>query len=412
MDRFVKTCSHLYGARPCRRQHQLAIRTSLILSILVVAITLMTPTLARDLEVPYKEYNSPQFRRLARRGEIALDRRVSPHEAAIQQRQDNADPFGGTAAPLATPTSGPVPSAAASSTNIDSTATIERTSVVTPTVTSTQNARVTAIASATSTQNATAGVETASPSTGASSPLPSPFDTSLGSNFTYPACPTFFKSFLDNPAFRDCRPTSLLLQNSNSFFKTSRSPALLSQALDASCGASLAQCSPLMASLATQLIQDSNCGQEYRNQNPLVTQAHAGLIAYEPLYRATCLKSSETENYCFADAISNTSNPSDSYPYYTVLGTNLPAASRPTCSKCLQDTMGIFAEYAVNKAQPVSETYVSTAQQIILGCGPEFVNALVPVATISNSAMKQSAITKISTLMAFIIGLLMACLTF
>jgi hypothetical protein len=167
-----------------------------------------------------------------------------------------------------------------------------------------------------------------------------------------------------------------------------------------------------MSSLASQLIQDSNCGQDYRNQNPLVTQAHAGLVAYEPLYRATCIKNSETGNYCFADAITNSSKPSDSYPYYTALGTDLPAASRPTCNNCLQEIMGIFAGYAANKGQPVSTTYMSTAQQINLGCGPNFVNSTVPVATIANSATKQGEITDAPALMAFVVGLVVVCMAF
>lgn len=42
--------------------------------------------------------------------------------------------------------------------------------------------------------------------------LPSPFDTSLGNNFTSPSCPAFFQSFLSNATFQDCLPFSLLLQ--------------------------------------------------------------------------------------------------------------------------------------------------------------------------------------------------------
>jgi hypothetical protein len=398
--------------RPGRRRPQLQILpilpsgTTLIVLVLIVTFTLLTPTLARDVQVPYEEYNSPLFHQLARRGEIAIDRRAPPPRPAIKQRQDNGDPFGSAAAPLATPTSRTEGSAAASSIDTESAPTIQTTLVVTPTTTSMVSGSVTVSG------NATVSIATASSSPGPSSPLPSPFDTSLGSNFTSQACPGFFDDFLRNATFKECHPTSLLLQNSNSFFQTSRSSILLSQALDASCGASLAQCSPLMASLAAQLIQDSNCGQEYRNQNPLVTQARAGLVSYEPLYRATCVKSSETGNYCFADAITNTTNPSDSYPYYTALGTDLPAASRPTCNQCLRDTMDSFAGYAANRDQPVSRTYTSTAQQINIGCGPGFVNATVPIAIMSSSAVKQGELGDTSALMAFAIGLLVACIAF
>ncbi len=167
-----------------------------------------------------------------------------------------------------------------------------------------------------------------------------------------------------------------------------------------------------MASLASQLMQASNCGQDYRNQNPLVMQAYAGLVSYEPLYRATCLRNGATGNYCFADAITNTSSPSDSYPYYTALGTVLPAAARPTCNGCLEETMDIFAGYATNRDQPVSNTYMSTAQQINMGCGPLFVNTTVPIATVSNSAVKQGTVTEASALLALITGLVVACMIF
>lgn len=61
------------------------------------------------------------------------------------------------------------------------------------------------------------GSSTTSTSTSeATSPLPSPFDTSLGNNFTAAGCPAFFKSFLSNSTFHDCLPLSLLLQVRNS----------------------------------------------------------------------------------------------------------------------------------------------------------------------------------------------------
>lgn len=41
--------------------------------------------------------------------------------------------------------------------------------------------------------------------------LPSPFDTNLGNNFTSSSCPQFFKTFLNDAAFKGCLPLSLLL---------------------------------------------------------------------------------------------------------------------------------------------------------------------------------------------------------
>ncbi|KAI9817829.1 MAG: hypothetical protein M1827_000948 [Pycnora praestabilis] len=135
-----------------------------------------------------------------------------------------------------------------------------------------------------------------------------------------------------------------------------------------------------MSSLAQELRQDSNCGTDYGYQNPVVQQAYNGLVAYEPLYRAGCLKDF-SGSYCFADAITNTSSPSDSYTYYLPLGVSLPGASSPTCNTCLQNTMAVFDEAAANKSQPVSAVYAAAAQQMDIKCGPTYINATVPKAT-------------------------------
>lgn len=195
------------------------------------------------------------------------------------------------------------------------------------------------------------------------------------------------------------------LQNSNSFFMASRSVLRITQTLDATCNVALPTCSKLMNAFAIQLKQDGNCGQDLKNQNPVVVEAYDGLVGYEALYRAGCLKDSDGD-YCklffsfsvkktplcihpwltgtastgFADAITNTSSPSDSYIYYLPLGISLPGGARPTCSECLNRTMAIFATAASNASQPISTNYVRAAQQIDLGCGPTFVNATIPPA--------------------------------
>jgi hypothetical protein len=136
-----------------------------------------------------------------------------------------------------------------------------------------------------------------------------------------------------------------------------------------------------MASLAASLIATTACGADYASQNPLVMQAYNGFLAYEPLYRATCLKNPETGSYCFSDAITNSSNQANAFPYYTALGLNMPVGSRPSCDKCLQNTMSVFAGYASDSNQPLATTYTPTAYQIDLGCGSTFVNTTVAVAT-------------------------------
>lgn len=46
----------------------------------------------------------------------------------------------------------------------------------------------------------------------APSPIPSPYDGNIGTNFTVQTCPDFINSFLVNPTFKSCLPFSLLLQ--------------------------------------------------------------------------------------------------------------------------------------------------------------------------------------------------------
>ena len=76
----------------------------------------------------------------------------------------------------------------------------------------------------------------------------------------------------------------------------------------------------------------------------------------------------------FANAITNASAVTDSYPYYLPLGVSLPGGARPSCSTCLQNTMSIFSSFAGNTTQPISRTYSNAAQQLEINCGPTFVN--------------------------------------
>ena len=118
----------------------------------------------------------------------------------------------------------------------------------------------------------------------------------------------------------------------------------------------------------------SACKSDYNGNNPQVVQAYNGLIAYEPLYRASCLKDNNA-SYCYANAVTNTTNNGeDAYPYSLPLGVTLGGGSRPTCNSCLQNTMAIFSTFAGNTTQPLSQTYSSAAQQITIYCGTSFVN--------------------------------------
>ncbi|KAI9886711.1 MAG: hypothetical protein M1823_001487 [Watsoniomyces obsoletus] len=309
--------------------------------------------------------------RLERRGEILFDARTppTPANAHLQKRQLFSSPSSSPSSTSSSPSSSSMSETSSTSTSPPA----STSSVV------------------------------SSPGAGSGSPLPSVFDTSLGANFTSNACPEFFRQFLANAEFRNCLPFSLLLQNSNSFFQASKSVVRVTQTLDATCNVNLDSCSGLMSRLASDIRRDNNCGQDLRDQNPVVVQAYNGMIAYQPLYQAGCLKS-ESGSYCFADAITNTSSPSDSYPYYMPLGLPLPGGSRPACTDCLQKTMSIFAGAASNATQPASRHYLSTAQVINLSCGPNFVNATIPPARgAATTSTPHQSLAGISVLAIFIL---------
>ncbi|KAF2756354.1 hypothetical protein EJ05DRAFT_501859 [Pseudovirgaria hyperparasitica] len=232
-------------------------------------------------------------------------------------------------------------------------------------------------ATPTPTENSTPSATSNAPDSSLTA-IPMPFDTSLGNNFTAQSCPDFFVAFLNNATFQSCTPLSLLLYNSVSFFDATKTNLRVTQTLDATCNVDYEQCSSLMDHLAQEIPKDTACGADLELGNPSVTQALSGLIAYQPLYAAGCMKDKEG-NYCFANAITNDSADAadDSYIYYLPLGTNMPGGSRPTCNSCLTDTMAVFDVAAANETQPLSKTYVAAAGQINLGCGPSFVNATI-----------------------------------
>lgn len=250
----------------------------------------------------------------------------------------------------------------------------------------------------------TAAVSTATP-TPPTTTLPQPFDTSIGSNFTAASCPAFINSFLDNSTFTGCVPLSLLLQTSSSFFDDTRSLVRTTQVLDVACNVDYQQCASLMDHLASELTRNANCGADYDAENPTVRQAYNGLVAYAPLYQAGCLKDS-AGSYCFANAITNSSNPTDSYPYYLPIAITMPGGSRLTCNSCLRDTMHTFWTYTGNKTQPISHTYAAAASQVNIQCGPHFVNE-----SVSASSLAMPAAPATSKALSFLVSVVVTLLT-
>jgi len=87
------------------------------------------------------------------------------------------------------------------------------------------------------------------------------------------------------------------MQTSSALFDASRTTIRITQTLEATCKANSTQCLDGMNSLARELLADSACKPDYDNNNAQVVQAYNGLIAYEPLYRATCLRDDDG-SYC------------------------------------------------------------------------------------------------------------------
>ncbi|KAJ6260920.1 hypothetical protein Dda_3581 [Drechslerella dactyloides] len=227
-------------------------------------------------------------------------------------------------------------------------------------------------------------------------PFPRAFDTSIAlNNFTAPGCQPFFQNFLNNSTFVNCLPLSFFIQNSQSWFDIIKHGIVpVTQALTASCAVDSNQCNAVMNQFGKELLDANNCGADFKSRNPVVVQAYASFISYSVIFAAGCQRS-ET-GFCYADAVTNTTNAADSYVYLMPLGLSVPGGARLTCSTCLQKTMRIYSAAAENKSLPISSTYASAASLINLGCGPSFVNSSVTAAQLGTAASLSSR-TWIST---------------
>ncbi|KAI9931564.1 hypothetical protein ASPWEDRAFT_169592 [Aspergillus wentii DTO 134E9] len=224
-----------------------------------------------------------------------------------------------------------------------------------------------------------------------SSSFPTPFDHSIDDNFTknYPSCAKFFDKFLSDTTFTNCHAISMLIRDSNSFFQSLHSIAATSLILDAACDASVAECSTKISKLASQLTSSSNCGDAYDANEPLVVGAYTDMIAYQPVYQASCLKNPTSGDYCFVDAISNSTNAADYDAYFLPLGGSF--SDYPTCNECLQATMDVYSHWAQIDEQPLDQTYMPAAEKVNTQCGANFANLNVTVGL--NKAVKSGSWT-------------------
>ncbi|KAL4780196.1 hypothetical protein BJX76DRAFT_338831 [Aspergillus varians] len=228
------------------------------------------------------------------------------------------------------------------------------------------------------------------------STLPTAFDTSLSNNFTSDSCPKFFTKFLSDSSFTNCHAVSTLLRDSTGFFHTLTSAVSTSLVLDTACAADVDSCVSTISNFASDLLDDSNCGQDYDDGNPLVTNAYLDMITYEPIYRATCLQDPDTSDYCFVDAVTNSSNPSNYDVYFLPYGSTIDSSSLPTCNSCLQATLGIFSQWAQVKDQPLADSYLSSASAVNTRCGSDFARVNITVGKESSVPSASSTLRRLS----------------
>lgn len=209
--------------------------------------------------------------------------------------------------------------------------------------------------------------------------MPEPFDTTSRTNFSSSTCETFVNDFLSNSTFTDCHAMSMLLRNSHSFFQTVRSATALSHVLDISCDADVDKCSAYMTDLAGRLLSKDACGDDFKDGNSIVTDAYTNMVAYEPIYRTTCLKNPNTTDYCFVDAATNSDNSADYSVYFLPFDSSITNAPFPTCNKCLQASMDVFADFAEKDGQFLTRSYLPSAEGINNKCGSDFANLNITV---------------------------------
>ncbi|GKZ22217.1 hypothetical protein AbraIFM66951_007493 [Aspergillus brasiliensis] len=233
---------------------------------------------------------------------------------------------------------------------------------------------------------------TTDPTTSTDTTFPTPFDTSLTNNFTTTTCATFFHNLLTNTTLTNCHAISLLLRDSTSFFHSLTSAPTTSSILDTACASNVTTCTTTLNSLASSLLQSSTCLHDYNAGNQVIVSAYTDLITYAPIYRATCLQSPVTKNYCFVDAVTNTSNAVDYDVYFVPYGSAISSKPWPTCNECLQATLNVYKEYASVDGQPLAGSYLPTAKGVNGVCGSGFADVNVTVGVLKDGVSSSGGV--------------------
>lgn len=176
-------------------------------------------------------------------------------------------------------------------------------------------------------------------------------------------------------------------QGSTSFYEAEKSLVSISRVLDHSCAANVTYCANYLATVASNLTKSANCGDDFAAGQATATAAYLGLVGYQVVYSATCLKDAATQSYCFGDTITNTTHASEAYFYFLPLNTSLPAATTPLCGECLQDTMSIYHVATANRRQPIADTYGGAAAKVDATCGSGFANVTLADAIVTSGTL-------------------------
>ncbi|KAF7763989.1 hypothetical protein Agabi119p4_8526 [Agaricus bisporus var. burnettii] len=231
-------------------------------------------------------------------------------------------------------------------------------------------------------------------------PFPQAYDQHFTLNFTSPSCLTFFKNMTNSPAFRKCRPFSLLSQSSSAFIDAQSNYTLMNTLLWGTCNIDLGvnQCRANMGWLAESLQQE--CEMDLNDRNDLALDALTAMNAYQLMYDAACMSNPSTNTYCYIEALVKTGSP-DLYLYQLPFGPSLPSnVTGLTCSPCSKSVLNLYSsalnnETTADNMKGLQQTYDRAVGKVNQVCGNDFaviVDGAVSTASLSYGLLSVSAV--------------------
>lgn len=229
---------------------------------------------------------------------------------------------------------------------------------------------------------------------------PQAFDTTLSYNLSHD-CVSFFSRFLQDQrteaGFNEvggCLSWGLVMRTSSEWSQIVTNNTLLNAALSDICysstsspgattlassslsssGSGAMTCSAWFSQLTTDIQKKSNCASDLADKNAVANQALMAFQNYDLMQQAACLKDADTGVYCYIQAVNTSLN--DAYLYNLPVGTQLPSTATPTCSRCSQALLGVYAN-AINNGTsyaPILKGSLGNATLIVENqCGQSWV---------------------------------------